>query len=103
MSGKRGNRSCFIDKGGKSGLYRRGYQRKAGGCKATESITENIPLFSFKLDRQGEMPTLREGSTRGNSGDDKPYPKQDRIRAIQFSIVLCTGRLSVLVTIHLDE
>lgn len=47
MSGKRGNRSYFLNKGGKSGLHRRGYQRKAGGRKATESVTENIPLFNF--------------------------------------------------------
>jgi hypothetical protein len=33
--------------GGKSGLRRRGYQRKAGGRKATESATENIPLCGF--------------------------------------------------------
>jgi hypothetical protein len=49
------------------------------------------------------MPTLGEGSARGNPGDDKPYLKQDRIRAIQFSAVLYTGRLSVLATVYLDE
>jgi len=59
-------------------------------------------LLNF-LGKKGEMPSLREGSVWGNSKDDKPYPKQDRGRAIQFSAVLCTGRQSVLVTMHLDE
>jgi len=42
--GRKGNRYHCLDRG-KSGLRRREYQRKTGGCKATESATENIPLF----------------------------------------------------------
>lgn len=50
--------------GGKSGHRRRGYQRKAGGRKATESATENIPLQPGC--REGEMPASRAGPDQGN-------------------------------------
>lgn len=50
--------AVVINKRGKSGLHKRGYQSKTGGRKATESITENIPLLR-QLSRQGEMPALR--------------------------------------------
>lgn len=59
--------------------------------------------MDFASIRQGEMPTLGEGSARGDLGDCKPYPKQDRIRAIQCSAVLYMGRLSLLAIAGLDE
>ncbi len=48
---------CLFKGRGKSGLHRRGYQRKAGGRKATESVTESSPLVL--ITKQVEMPVLR--------------------------------------------
>lgn len=44
VRGKQDNRYHAFACRGKSGLRRRGYQRKSGGREATESATENRPL-----------------------------------------------------------
>jgi len=80
----------------------RGYQRNAGGRKATESVTENKPLLESPTDRV-KCPLDELGLIQGNLESGKPYPKQDKRNETVLCSVSLADRLRILATKFLDE